>query len=458
MIVATAAVLYSGYIAYSRKKRNAKRGIEEGDEILELLEGEREGLVHTASVTSITFYDGYIEKDLVENKVNAIVRANPWLDGRLVNIPTRGGVCCVYKKLEADSWKPQFKHFFTTSSSDLELALSGGGSGGPAYDKIIAQVEPLVVKKGTESVDKEESLFKVNLIELIPRKRYALVVSVSHVIGDGHTYYRLYGMLNETAKVFSLDPVRLHNFLTDVAVLQGPATIAWLKTPTTMIGFLFNMLGRRAPTMGVFELDTDGIQTKKSEFEAGVAAVTAAAAHSPNTKSKSNSGGSGKADFVSTNDIVSSEFFRMCESDYGMIVLNYRNRIPSYTDSHAGNYETCLIYPKDDCSDPGMIRESLTTHRSRSGQTPSMLESLNSNIAVTTNWVSLHRPIRFSTATERLHLPIIRLQDALFRDFLVIFRANADVIGLLYCGRKFKSAEEFQQAATAACIASKRLL
>ena len=41
---------------------------------------------------------------------------------------------------------------------------------------------------------------------------FALVVSMNHTLGDGHTYYSLYGMLSSDTDVEALDPVRVADF------------------------------------------------------------------------------------------------------------------------------------------------------------------------------------------------------------------------------------------------------
>lgn len=41
---------------------------------------------------------------------------------------------------------------------------------------------------------------------------FALVVSMNHTVGDGHTYYRLYAMLDADTEVEALDPIRVAGF------------------------------------------------------------------------------------------------------------------------------------------------------------------------------------------------------------------------------------------------------
>jgi hypothetical protein len=64
------------------------------------------------------------------------------------------------------------------------------------------------VKKGYEMHNKDEDLFKVTIIHLEQDKYYALVVSLSHVVGDGHSFYRIYAMLSKPNQVCALNPIR----------------------------------------------------------------------------------------------------------------------------------------------------------------------------------------------------------------------------------------------------------
>ena len=69
--------------------------------------------------------------------------------------------------------------------------------------------------------------------------------------------------------------------------------------------------------------------------------------------------------FVSTNDLLTSCYFRFTDTDVGFMSVNFRNRIPGLTDDYAGNYEGGLAYQRGDYESPALIRSSLSTlHRS----------------------------------------------------------------------------------------------
>ena len=51
------------------------------------------------------------------------------------------------------------------------------------------------VLRGWQTIDRDEPLFRVALVKLTKQpksKSFVLLISMSHLLGDGHTYYSLY--------------------------------------------------------------------------------------------------------------------------------------------------------------------------------------------------------------------------------------------------------------------------
>lgn len=59
-------------------------------------------------------------------------------------------------------------------------------------------------------VGKGGALWQVSIIPdaTLPEERFTLVVSMSHYVGDAHTFYKLYGMLSQDAPVVAMNPAR----------------------------------------------------------------------------------------------------------------------------------------------------------------------------------------------------------------------------------------------------------
>ena len=66
--------------------------------------------------------------------------------------------------------------------------------------------------------------------------------------------------------------------------------------------------------------------------------------------------------FVSTNDALTSWFFREMKCDINVMVANFRSRRPAIldlTEHHAGNYEANVPYFPGDVERPALIRQSI---------------------------------------------------------------------------------------------------
>ena len=75
---------------------------------------------------------------------------------------------------------------------------------------ICKKMKDIVPNDNNNDDDNDDSLFIVTVFRNCsePDRKFALVVSMSHNIGDGHTFYSLYKMLCADREVKSLNPTR----------------------------------------------------------------------------------------------------------------------------------------------------------------------------------------------------------------------------------------------------------
>jgi hypothetical protein len=103
------------------------------------------------------------------------------------------------------------------------------------YEDLARCLLPLQSVRSKPATDADEPLF--NNVAVVPLEAgdddadpapmqsqltspgFALVVSKNHTVGDGHTYYRLYGMLDAEAEVEALDEAKIR-------VWPGPIRLA----------------------------------------------------------------------------------------------------------------------------------------------------------------------------------------------------------------------------------------
>lgn len=443
-IVATAAGI-SLYCLHQSKLLKQKLDAEDAEEAsqasilennegciaLELMDWEAQGVVYADSVNSITFYDGFVLEESIRSKVDKICESNPWLLSRLIkSTKSNQKIVAVYTPNTANS-------AFAFVKNPAMGALTG-------YADLVRATDPHRVKTGIDSLNKNEPLFKVTLIEIVPHCKYALVVSMSHVLGDGHTFYNIYSMLDKSAEVRALIATRQHSFEPITWQATGGKVSTWLQSPFVLWGFFQNLLWRRLPRTSVFSIDSQVVSALKQAY-----------IERYSNSSSSNKGGA----FISTNDILTSWFFSLCRSSFGLMAVNFRNRHADFTDQHAGNYEIVTLFSRSDFAKPEYIRSSLKNYRSLSDSVPNVLETLLMNVSIISNWASLYKHIELSDECKHLvHYPLLNPGWVGFADLGIIFNLNQAEVGMLFLTRGVDVAQSFSQKTDACSILKKCLL
>jgi hypothetical protein len=138
---------------------------------------------------------------------------------------------------------------------------------------------------------------------------FALVVSMNHTLGDGHTHYSLYGMLSSDTDVEALDPVRVAGFEEAKAEVIGKKENAVFTSAGVGLGIMgtyvgAKVTGRRPQNVCIHSVDPAWASREK-----------------PKAKQE------GQVPFVSTNDALTSWFFREMKSDLNIMTSVWNNGI-----------------------------------------------------------------------------------------------------------------------------------
>jgi hypothetical protein len=178
--------------------------------------------LHLPPVTTVTLYEGAAPVEYLSGRIATILEKNPWLTSRIVKAKTPDGVVAMsYPKcLDVDSVVHQ--HFSVHAAGNVGLSL------GMSYEQIVDSLRPLQCARSKPATYANEALFKFVVVPIeaeatdvdqdgplqqsIFLPGFALVVSMNHTLGDGHTYYSLYNMLSMDSEVKVLDPVRVPGF------------------------------------------------------------------------------------------------------------------------------------------------------------------------------------------------------------------------------------------------------
>jgi hypothetical protein len=172
------------------------------------------------------------------------------------------------------------------------------------------------VPVGLRLVNRKYRITKVTVASCSGRDsgEFGVLLSLSHIVADGFTYYRILNMLGG-APVESLIAERLMDFHPRMEAAMGKADYAYNLSPQLALNCILQALvGRRAR---VYAHYIDPVK---------VGAAKAAAK------------GDAGVPFVSTNDIVTSAWSSVCGLRIAMMAIHYRGRIAGVTDRHTGRF------------------------------------------------------------------------------------------------------------------------
>ena len=423
---------------------------EESLVFLTLTEWELANL-HLPPVTTVTFYPGVAPIEFLHRRVALILEKNRWLTTRIVKATTVDGVVAMaYNSSEV--LPPTDDHFSVYEPEEVGLSLNMN------YEALVRCLLPVQCARSKPATDTDEPLFKVAVVPVeaaddteptpmqgrVTLPGFALVVSMNHTAGDGHTYYRLYGMLDADTEVEALNPIRVSGFEEAKTEVIGETESA-----------VFTSAGLGLGIMGTYLLAK---LTHREPQNVCVHAIDPAWIAQEKAKAKEEP----QVPFVSSNDALTSWFFREMKGDTNIMVANFRNREPAIvdlTDDHAGNYEANVPYFPGDVETPALIRRSILgpdhgfrARRAGSPVTrlPGFWTLLRNRTAIITNWASFYHDVALRAHPDQkdsqpcmpqLHLPILEPNGMITSVWNngVVFCPRAGELGMLMITRRFDS-------------------
>eukprot|EP00438_Fugacium_kawagutii_P017848 Skav205679 [mRNA] locus=scaffold2818:68673:70055:+ [translate_table: standard] len=384
---------------------------------LQLLPDEAGAILMLPSITTVTFYEGTVDAEILRGMSEELVRANPWLAGELRRDRATGMVS-LWVPGEVQDFS---KHFKQVRREALDMQM-------PLMD-MRRSLEDLTVKPGIQCVDvgPSEPLFTITLVETKSNNFFALVVSMSHVLGDGFTYYRLYGALDQRPAMVNgvtymanqgpararLNPFRKLSFVEAVAEALGPAQ-AWASSKAARWGSLLDGWLRPKHRWQAWMVDATWVQQQKAAADAA-----------------------GGAGFVSSNDVLTSWFLNSHRFEYGIMSMNFRNRLCGLNQTHAGNYTAGLNFWPQDFASPQGIRKALQNppyFRAQRQDVPGLLRSVLGRVGVATNWASVYQELSLQNCRQLLHLPV--LGDVQVHGAMIIFQPKPKELGIVLGERR----------------------
>lgn len=406
--VATVLLGWQCSIVFSRKNTLYDPTDNDHYSVIHCITTERNNLNYACSISTVTFYDGKLDSDIIQARVSAVLTANPWLCARLQTV--QGSMKAVYPRTYCPESISQ--HFKRISYPSLASRHN--------YSDIVKSLQKFEVPMGFQCINQPDaSLFLVTLLEIVPDEKYALLVSLSHILGDGHTYYALYAMLDPNVRpVQTLDPTRVEDYEYQLHARFDRKLLAWLNSKLVLGGVLYGLFFARKADVGVFSINDTAIQRAKEEALQSFASSTT-------------------PKIISTNDVITSWCLQQSQCPFGLMALNLRNRFEGIHEGLAGNYENVIVYRSDDSSHPGDIRASLSSLHSRSNTIMSMWQTLTLDLCGITNWASFYTAdVCFPSARLTLHLPVVAPNTIFTRAMAILFRPSRGRLGIVLMDRE----------------------
>ncbi|KAL7449087.1 hypothetical protein ACHAWC_002128, partial [Mediolabrus comicus] len=413
----TAAIIAAAAYAKQNDEGNDK-GAEESPQTMDalflqnkasinLLPLEQTLLTMEHPINTVSFYsipsscdiDTVLKK--LEARVNEILKANPWLGG---------WYCKGYKNGSFDTtpriWYDSFGDekapnlFQVLSVEDVPLT-----SKTPFLDyQEMLKNSTALVKNNNHIVNrKEESMFRITVIVNKEKGELVLVNSMSHSLGDGHTYYRFHNMLLGES-ITAMKPERELRYSEKVMELMGRQEAHYIShiTNDPVWAKLLRLSSEVEEDAGSelhlrsFIVNRHWVGNIKAAHlsEGTFTDITKSTMRSPMSNALLYHDENSKNPTQSSNDILVSWFWSLVKPNIGLMAVNMRGRVDIVSEDHAGNYHNPLPYTEEDYKTPSMIRESLGTYR-RAGRVPGTNQltelprpSPDLTFSIISNWAS----------------------------------------------------------------------
>lgn len=415
--------------------------LDDNPEYLELLLEEEKGLLHASSISSVTFYQGDITKSFdIAERVQTIILKNPWLASRLV-YHTINGEKRLFAKYPKQLHPGFLFHYYVEPlimEDDETFPIEDD-----SWESINQKLKTFTVKRGVDCIHQRyEKLFQVTVIRKFSHAtgevtNSILVVSLSHVLGDGHTFYSLYTLLDPrtpSTAIPSFIAKRIMDFPQRIDEIYGKEFQQYLQSIPFLMSKLITLLFSGKPTITLFNINDHIIQTIKQNYL-------------KQNQQEHQLINSSLASKLSTNDVITSWYFRTCGCDIGIVTVDYRGKLEDYTHQHAGNYSEMVFYSRSDYQSALDIRQSLVSFKSNSNTIPSFYTTLKYRFSCISNWATFYHHLVFPTTIHRVHLPLYDLSNVIFRDLAIIFAPREDELSLCVLTRNdLPSSKLFQSS------------
>ena len=395
-------------------------GVEDNETLTELNYIERKFLnENEAPITTVTWFEGsHLEATaVIRQRLGKIMSANPWLGGTLVKKKSKNYIHFATTP-DATAGDIVEKFLLTVAPQDSVIH----------HEMDFSEVQELGKSAGyylAAGNTFQKPFWRIAVVpssRTAPKERFAVFLSLTHVVGDGHTYYTLFNMLMNAGPIQALDARRVanaqqkHEMVLGTKESQAMTSIGqlWCALKGLWLTYVYGPLffsTRYQAKSHYFLIDSSKMDQFKKE-------------------------GASDDAFVSTNDVLTSWFFQNAGFPIGFMAVNLRGRVPEFREDLAGNYENVLTYRvPQDVDSPSSIRKSVQ-HLKRDVTYGEELKDseYTTGVGVATNWSTFmsHNNIDLAGCRPLLHLPFFdtAMMPATY-GLCIIFRAAPGKLAVL---------------------------
>ena len=379
-------------------------------------------------ITTVQFYrgDATAAATFLRQRLVDVARLNPWIGGRLVKTKEPSGLALQFSKenVPIDELFEVIDELFKVDESNDEwkyekVEIHAGMPYGQLVYKLAkpknANGKKLIiaVPNGEKLIKKRKPVCKLTVLSCShPSDSFAVIFSMSHVVGDGHSYYTILNMLSASAELTEMDVSREEKFQEAIPRHIGQKEFQFMMSPPfcMMCHYIGIMSTAKKVTPLCFFLDKEKLAAAKEQAKAE----------------------NGAAAFVSTNDIVTSGFGRAVQARMLTMTVDFRNKVEGLTAKHAGNYFGGLIWDPDGYGSPNTIRTALTGSPPLSrGTLPTGCCISGNWTAMISNWSSMSKgSLDIPDCQQTLHLPYLNTAEMKV-DSCIVFKARPGEVAVM---------------------------
>lgn len=442
---------YAVYTAQVTKKGKVDPTIDiRSKSTIQLSPVEQQLSILELPIGSISFFEGDYRAAAahLQKRCEAIITANPWLAGRLMPIPD---LMIVYDPYGNDR-PPDILQVFEPGTIALKYSTP--------YNLQSELLGDAVVLGNDQLVGQNLPLWRVSVIPDAGESdtKFAVVVTMSHAIGDAHTYYKFYNMLHCDADVVTLNPKRIpdyekavHEYLGEDEATFLEKLVANTKSDKNETPIVKTKEMIKEPSFDSYESSANQPEKilepiesaralsfeppKRPKYESSPLYQSFKQHRSMQPSMEENvfkifivnqewvSGRKGRRGSVfepdyeettdistalSANSIITSWFFRMNEVGMGFLMVNLRKRLHQcqIEDSDCGNYVHALLCNENDYGSPSNLQHFVQTMHRENSSITNFDRDRNASISV--NWANFYRQeIKLAEGCHQLiHVPI----------------------------------------------------